>query len=84
MTRRVDFDGEAERDLDKLDPQMARRILQSLKGLELGHFWKYRVGNYRIIVSLEYEVMRILVVKFGSQREVYLSLIHPMRKGTLG
>ena len=76
------------RELGKLDPQIARRILgflrdrvavlddprsigEALRGSRLGEFWKYRVGDYRIISSIEDRVLRILVVKIGNRREVY-------------
>jgi mRNA interferase RelE/StbE len=48
-----------------------RSIGEALKGSTLGEFWKYRVGDYRIISSIEDEVLRILVVKIGNRREVY-------------
>ena len=88
MTWRVDLDPAAVRELGKLDPQIARRILgflrdrvavlddprsigEALRGSRLGEFWKYRVGDYRIISSIEDRVLRILVVKIGNRREVY-------------
>lgn len=48
-----------------------RSIGQALKGAELGAFWKYRVGDYRIISSIEDGALRILVVRVGNRREVY-------------
>ena len=88
MAWRVEIDSAAERDLDKLDPQVARRILaflhgriapldnprsvgEALKGSKLGDFWKYRVGDCRIIASIEDGALRVLVVKVGNRREVY-------------
>ena len=88
MAWKVELDSAAERDLDKLDPQMARRILaflhgriaplddprsigEALKGSKLGAFWKYRVGDYRIISSIEDGALRVLVVRIGNRREVY-------------
>ena len=78
----------AERQLDHLDPQVARRILrflheriallenprsigEALKGSEFGDLWKYRVGDYRIIASIEDKLVRILVVRIGNRRQVY-------------
>ena len=37
----------------------------------LGEFWKYRVGDYRVIASLEDRALCVLVVKIGNRREVY-------------
>jgi len=48
------------------------RILgEALKGSELGQFWKYRVGDYRIISSIEDKKLIIYVVRIGNRREVY-------------
>ena len=88
MVWKVELDPAAERELAKLDPQAARRILtflhgrvavlddprsigEALKGSKLGEFLKYRVGDCRIISSIEDSVLRILVVKIGNRREVY-------------
>jgi mRNA interferase RelE/StbE len=48
-----------------------RSIGESLKGSELGDFWKYRVGDYRIISDIQDEVLQIFVIKVGNRREVY-------------
>ncbi len=48
-----------------------RSIGEPLKGSKLGEFWKYRVGDYRVISSIEDNVMRVLVVRIGNRREVY-------------
>lgn len=48
-----------------------RSIGEALKGDRLGEFWKYRVGDYRIISNLEDDILRILVVKIGNRSKVY-------------
>lgn len=48
-----------------------RSIGEALKGSRLGEFWKYRIGDYRVISSIEDGALRILVVKIGNRREVY-------------
>ena len=48
-----------------------RSIGEALKGSKLGEFWKYRVGDYRIIASIEDGALRILVVRVGNRRNVY-------------
>jgi mRNA interferase RelE/StbE len=48
-----------------------RSIGEALKGSKLGTFWKYRVGDYRIISSIEDGTLRILVVRIGNRKEVY-------------
>lgn len=45
---------------------------EALKGSRLGEFWKYPVGDYRIIAPhIEDGQLRILVVRIGNRREVY-------------
>lgn len=48
-----------------------RSIGEQLKGSELGDFWKYRVGAYRIVASIEDQTVCILVLRVGHRKEVY-------------
>lgn len=48
-----------------------RSIGEALKGSKLGEFWKYRVGDYRIISTIEDGALCVIVVKIGNRREVY-------------
>lgn len=48
-----------------------RSVGEALKGSKLGAFWKYRVGDYRVIVNIEDGAVRILVLKVGNRREIY-------------
>jgi mRNA interferase RelE/StbE len=48
-----------------------RSIGEALKGSRFNTFWKYRVGDYRIITSIEDNVTRVLVVKIGDRKEIY-------------
>ncbi len=48
-----------------------RSIGEALKGSKLGAFWKYRVGDYRVIVNIEDAELCVLVVRIGNRREVY-------------
>ena len=88
MVWRIEVSASAAKQLRKLDPQVARRILtflrdrvaplddprslgEALRGKELGDFWKYRVGDWRIIADIEDGVMCITVIRLGNRREVY-------------
>jgi mRNA interferase RelE/StbE len=88
MVWRIKLDPAAAKELGKLDPKTARRVLkfisqrlanlddprsigETLKGKKLGEFWKYRVGDYRIIVDIQDGELLILVVRIGNRREVY-------------
>jgi len=48
-----------------------RALGQPLTGKVLGQFWKYRMGDYRVICSIRDAVITILVVRIGHRREVY-------------
>lgn len=48
-----------------------RAIGEALRGSKLGDFWKYRVGDYRIICAIEDGELLVLVVRIGNRREVY-------------
>lgn len=50
-----------------------RSIGEALKGSKLGEFWKYRVGDYRIVAHIEDGALRILVLRVGNRREIYRS-----------
>jgi mRNA interferase RelE/StbE len=88
MVWRIRLDPAAAKELEKLDPETARRLLkfmsgrlahlddprsigEALKGKKLGEFWKYRIGDYRIIADIQDSELLILVVRIGNRREVY-------------
>ena len=48
-----------------------RSIGEALHGPTLGDFWKYRVGDYRLICSIEDTRFVVLVLRIGNRREVY-------------
>lgn len=48
-----------------------RTIGEALRGDKLGDYWKYRVGDYRIITHIEDNVMTIMVLRVGNRRDVY-------------
>ena len=48
-----------------------RSLGEDLHGTELGRFWKYRVGDYRVVCDIQDKVIRILVLRIGHRREVY-------------
>lgn len=87
MIWKVDFELQAEKELDRLDHQHAKRILRFLHeriatgedpkrfGKPLGSdkygLWRYRVGDYRIICRIEKEAVTVLVLRVGHRKNVY-------------
>ena len=84
MAWTIDYAETAKKQLRKLDKQTARRILDYLderianaqnprdtgKALTgpLGIFWRYRVGEYRIICYIQDGRLRVLVVQIGNRK----------------
>ncbi|GHD50080.1 translation repressor RelE [Thalassobaculum fulvum] len=48
-----------------------RSVGVALRGDRFGDFWKYRVGDYRLIAHIDDSTVRILVVRVGHRRDVY-------------
>ena len=87
MAWTVDYTDTAKAQLRKLDKPMARRIVdfmdERIAGAEdprgtgkalsgpLGGFWRYRVGDCRVICDIQDGALRVLVVQVGNRREVY-------------
>lgn len=86
MAWRAELSPRALKQLDKLDKPTARRIIGYLretasgedprsrgKGLtgNLAGFWRYRVGNYRIIASIEDDELLILAINIDHRSRIY-------------
>jgi mRNA interferase RelE/StbE len=74
----------AERDLRKVHPQMRARIRGAVLKLaaeprppgaralkDRPGYLRVRVGDYRIIYTIEDDVLRVIVVRVGHLRDVY-------------
>lgn len=77
----------AERQLAKLDRKAQADILRYLRERlateenprrfgdplrrELASFWKYRIGNYRVVCEIQDEKVVVLVLRVGHRRNVY-------------
>lgn len=51
--------------------QNPRDIGEALAGARLGNYWKYRIGDWRIICDLQDERIVVRVLRLGNRREVY-------------
>lgn len=87
MAWTIEFDAVAAKELGRLDRSIQRRIVRFLReriapcedprvlGKALrgdrGEFWRYRVGDYRLLCRIEDDVLIVLVVTVGHRREVY-------------
>lgn len=48
-----------------------RQLGDALQGARLGGLWRYRVGDYRILVEIKDEIVTVLVIGIGHRGEVY-------------
>jgi len=48
-----------------------RSIGKALRGERFGEFWRYRVGDYRLICKIEDARVVVLVLRIGHRGEVY-------------
>jgi mRNA interferase RelE/StbE len=48
-----------------------RDIGEALAGGKLGAYWKYRVGDWRIICDIQDRRIVVRVLRIGNRREVY-------------
>jgi mRNA interferase RelE/StbE len=48
-----------------------RSIGEALHGSRLGEFWKYRVGDYRLICKIEDNRLVVLILRVLHRREIY-------------
>ena len=44
---------------------------KALTGPQLGVYWRYRVGDYRIICDIQDDRLCVLVIEVGNRRDVY-------------
>ena len=66
----------ALRVLDFMDERVAvladpRSLGKNLKGPKMGEYWRYRVGDIRVICNIVDGQMTVLVIEIGNRREVY-------------
>jgi mRNA interferase RelE/StbE len=48
-----------------------RSVGKALQGPRIGEFWKYRVGDYRLICKIEDDRVVVLVLRVGHRKEIY-------------
>jgi mRNA interferase RelE/StbE len=83
----VEISDVAEHQLKKLDRPVQKRILnwladriegckdprhfgEPLKGNYAG-FWRYRIGNYRVICEIQDDIVVVMVLNIGHRRQIY-------------
>ncbi len=87
MAWQINFEDSAFKELSKLDKQEQKNIIRYLRNriavsddprnfgqalrANFSGLWKYRVGNYRIICSINDNELTVLVLRVGHRRQIY-------------
>ena len=87
MAWRIEFHPDAAKELRALDRTVAARIVKTLETRVAGQadpralgsalkgehsgYWRWRIGDYRIVGRVEDGRITILIVRVGHRREVY-------------
>lgn len=87
MAWRIEFHPDAVRELKKLDRAVAGRIVRTLETriaplddprslgapLKGGHegYWRWRIGDWRVVARIQEARITILVVRVAHRREAY-------------
>lgn len=85
MTWKIKWEDFAVKQLRKLDKQIKKRIISYLKKIVLenprkqakplagdkSRFWRYKVGEYRIVCRIIDEEFIVLIIAVGHRKEIY-------------
>jgi mRNA interferase RelE/StbE len=82
MTYEIVLSDRAFRQLKKLDRNIQERIVSSLERIRVrpeDHItkligdpgYKLRVGDYRVILDIDKNILKILVIKIGHRKNIY-------------
>ncbi|HHU76799.1 MAG TPA: type II toxin-antitoxin system RelE/ParE family toxin [Firmicutes bacterium] len=90
MKYKILFDKNADRQLKKINTTQQRIIVDWIaKNLEntddprilgkslidnLKDYWRYRIGNYRIIAEINDDEVKILIIEIGHRKDIYKKL----------
>lgn len=87
MRYKIVYEKKAIKSLSKIDKAQQKLIIswieknlsntdnpkvtgKTLKG-NLKDYWRYRVGNYRILADIKDEEIKIIIINIGHRKEIY-------------
>lgn len=86
MSYKISIADSAEDDFSRLDKSVQQRIFKYLKKIEeredprtlgeqlqenLSMYWKYRIGDYRLVAEIQDDQFIVLMLVIAHRREVY-------------
>lgn len=84
MAYRVEIAESAAKSIAKLQPQVALRVRNAILGLEENprphgvkklrgeSAYRIRVGDYRVVYTIDDNVVLVIVIRVGHRRDVYM------------
>lgn len=88
MAYKIKFEKRAFEDFSKLDGSVKKQIQKYINKLEtredpktlgeqlqenLSAYWKFRVGDYRLVAEIKDDVLIVLMLAIGHRRNIYKS-----------
>lgn len=84
VSYRVEWKRSAAKELKKLPPSVILRILDSVRGLAedpyphgarklagSDHSYRIRIGDYRVVYTVEDDFLLVQIIRVGHRRDVY-------------
>ena len=82
MSYSVEWSPTAEKRLSKLETKWIKEIVKKVeiikenpvhysKKLENSKLWRLRVGDYRVIIDIDFTNKKIIVLSLGHRKEIY-------------
>jgi mRNA interferase RelE/StbE len=85
MSYKVEYTSKAKKDLKKLPVDIAQNIILSINGIKDDPYsfvkkiketkrhslYTHRVGEYRVILDIEDDLLLIIVIEAGHRRKIY-------------
>ena len=83
MNYKVEIKSNAKKFIQKQNPKVQKRILKAIYNIPHGDvkrlvgqdgLYRLRVGDYRVIYSIDYNKVTIIILNTGNRGEIYNSL----------
>ncbi|MEK6899965.1 MAG: type II toxin-antitoxin system RelE/ParE family toxin [Nanoarchaeota archaeon] len=82
MVYEVELSDSALKELSKLEHSLQERIVKTLERIRIrpeayltklvgDSYYRLRVGDYRLIIDIEYAKLILLVIKIGHRKNIY-------------
>ena len=79
MAWKIEFEATAAEEFEKLDSKYLKKIEERKNPKSLGEplcanlasYWKYRVGNYRLVADIQDDRLIILFLVIAHRRHIY-------------